>query len=152
MWGNIFDARHTAKRKSLIIIFLRRKMTWLRTAHLTSKYLALPFKRCINSVQRFPAEQVTLSIRFPYLSIDGRLYLESSTLYATSRFPGSQIVTWRSFSYDSHTMDSCALLPDYSDRLAWDLHPIPFSPARFPRADALVTPIWNLYTSSSYSQ
>ena len=125
---------------------------WLRTAHLTSKYLALPFKRCINSVQRFPAEQATLSIRFPYLSIDGRLYLESSTLYATSRFPGSQIVTQRSFSYDFHTMDSYALLPDYSDRLAWDLHPIPFSPARFSRADALVTPIWNLYTSSSYSQ
>lgn len=46
----------------------------------------------------------------------------------SSRFPGLQINAPPRLLTQSCNDISAELLPVYSDRIAWDFHPIPFSP------------------------
>ena len=119
------------------------------------------YLRCINSVHRFlchtPKPTIITICRSADFhkafhikyTMDGNFDRKFQPLLNLSRFPDSQLITWRTFSYIC-TMAYYASLPVYSGRTVQVFHLIPFSPRTKKRRkwfrDALSKLIWNLYT------
>ena len=78
-----------------------------------------------KSLSQVPGGVKTLT-GIPYLNMDGKLFTEVSTLSLSGRFPDLRIIAVDTPSHMcGHTMVFCIWLPDHSDRIVRDSHPVP---------------------------